>query len=42
MLRNMLESNCFWSSHCGSLVMNLTGIREDAGSIPGLASRLGS
>ena len=25
------------SSHCGSLVMNLTRIREVAGSIPGLA-----
>ena len=24
------------SSHCGSVVMNLTGIHEDVGSIPGL------
>ena len=24
------------SSHCGSVVMNLTGIHEDKGSIPGL------
>ena len=25
------------SSHCGSVEMNLTGIHEDVGSIPGLA-----
>ena len=25
------------SSHCGEAVMNLTGIHEDAGWIPGLA-----
>ena len=25
------------SSHCGSAVMNLTSMHEDAGSIPGLA-----
>ena len=25
-----------WSSHCGSMVMNLTSIHEDAGLIPGL------
>ena len=25
------------SSHCGTVEMNLTGIREDAGSIPGLS-----
>ena len=25
------------SSHCGSVVMNLKGIHEDAGSIPGPA-----
>ena len=27
----------WWSSHCGSAEMNLTGIHEDVGSIPGLA-----
>ena len=28
----------FWrSSHCGSVVMNLTSIHEDAGLIPGLS-----
>ena len=26
-----------WSSHCGSVVMNLTSVLEDSGSIPGLA-----
>ena len=26
----------FWSSHPGSAEMNLTGIHEDTGSIPGL------
>ena len=26
-----------WSSHCGSAVMNLTSIHENAGLIPGLA-----
>ena len=26
----------FWSSHCGSVVMNPTSIHEDAGSILGL------
>ena len=26
-----------WSSHCGSAVMNPTGIHEDKGSISGLA-----
>ena len=26
-----------WSSRCGSAVMNLTSIHEDAGLIPGLA-----
>ena len=28
---------CFWSTHRGSVEMNLTSIHEDAGSIPGLA-----
>ena len=28
--------NLFRSSHHGSAVMNLSGIHEDAGSIPGL------
>ena len=27
----------FRSSHCGSAVMNLTGIHKDAGLIPGLS-----
>ena len=27
---------CCWSSRCGSVGMNLTGIHEDAGSIPSL------
>ena len=26
-----------WSSHCDSVVTNLTNVCEDAGSIPGLA-----
>ena len=26
-----------WSSHCGSVEMNLTSIHEDAGLVPGLA-----
>ena len=26
-----------WSSHCGSVVTNLTSISEDVGLIPGLA-----
>ena len=26
-----------WSSHCGSVVTNLTSILDDAGLIPGLA-----
>ena len=26
-----------WSSCCGSVVTNLTGVHEDAGSIPGFA-----
>ena len=37
----MLQASAFkryscWSSHCGSVETNLTGIHEDAGSIPGL------
>ena len=28
------------SSHCGSVVTNLTGIHEDVGSTPGLAQRV--
>jgi len=27
----------YWSSHCGSAVMNPTSIHEDMGSTPGLA-----
>ena len=37
---NHMEKNIkksVWSSHHGSVEMNLTGIHEDAGSIPGLA-----
>ena len=26
-----------WSSHCGSVEMDLTSIHEDAGLVPGLA-----
>ena len=33
---NKLENTCKRSSHCGSVVTNLTGIRENVGSIPGL------
>ena len=31
------KRNCSWSSHCGSAVLNLVNIHEDAGLIPGLA-----
>ena len=34
------ESEDRWGSHCGSVVMNLTGIHEDEGSIPGLTQRV--
>ena len=30
----------FGSSHSGSVVMNLTSVHEDVGSIPGLAQRV--
>ena len=30
-----------WSSRCGSVVISLTGIHEDAGSIPGLTPWVG-
>ena len=33
---NILK-NPFWNSHCGSVVKNLTNIREDSGSILGFA-----
>ena len=32
----ILKHVLFGSSHCGSVVINPTGIHEDAGSIPGL------
>ena len=36
-LNSSLQSCHKRSSHCGSVVMNLTSIHEDAGLIPGLA-----
>ena len=33
----MQLNSVYGSSHCGSVVKNLTSIHEDAGSIPGLA-----
>ena len=37
--QHFLDSQKFrdWSSHCGSVVTNPTGIHEDKGSIAGLA-----
>ena len=35
--QGMALSKNLKSSHCGSVEMNLTSIREDAGLIPGLA-----
>ena len=32
--------NHLWSSHCGSVEINLTSIHEDVDSIPGLAQRV--
>ena len=32
-----LRSRLSWGFHCASVVMNLTSIHEDVGSIPGLA-----
>ena len=40
LLRIQLQLKCgrnLGSSHCGSVVTNLTSVHEDAGSIPGLA-----
>ena len=38
MAKNKIIKNVeYGSSHHGSVVMNLTSIHEDAGSIPGLA-----
>ena len=34
---NIVNRLHFIGSHCGSVVMNLTSIHEDAGLIPGLA-----
>ena len=33
----VIKSMASWSSRCDSVETNLTGIREDTGSIPGLA-----
>ena len=35
------EIDTYWTSHCGSVVTNLTSIQEDTCSIPTLLSRLG-
>ena len=35
--QDLLTEATGWSSHRGSAEMNLTSIRDDAGSIPGLA-----
>ena len=37
LLLNGYEKFQLWSSHCGSVVMNLTSIHKDVGSIPGPA-----
>ena len=36
-LQSYNSKNSMWSSNCGSVKTNLTSIREDTGSIPGLA-----
>ena len=36
-----LRAGSFWSSLCGSAVMNSSSIHEDVGSIPGLAQWVG-
>ena len=33
--RKRNKTNLYWRSCCGSVVMNLTSIHEDTGSIPG-------
>ena len=38
LLHQIISQHRFWSSHCGSVVMNPTSILEDAGLLPGLAS----
>ena len=35
-----LKKSCFWSAHHGSAESKVTGIHEDAGSIPGLTQRV--
>ena len=34
--KRWVKMDQLWSSHCGSMVMNPTGMHEDMGSIPGL------
>ena len=36
-----IEDSWLWSSHCGTVEMNLTSIHEDVGLNPGLAQWVG-